>query len=247
MPNRLKLNCDLGEQSVEQAIAIAATVMPHIDQANITCGLHAGDAQSMRAVLAIAKTHATEVGAHPSYPDRENFGRKSLVIPPDELTATLHYQIAALEGMAASMGIPLSYVKPHGALYNDLLVNSETLITVMTALRDYHRPLPLMLQATTAADEHQRLAKQHGLTLIFEAFADRAYRPDGRLVSRATAGAVLDANTMLKQVQQLAKNQTVTTEDGSNVPIRANSLCVHGDHPDSVATIAAIRTAIHRG
>ena len=132
----LLLNCDLGEASDGDHLEVEAQVMPCIDQANIACGMHAGDPLVIKNTLALAKQHNVSLGAHPSYPDRENFGRSSMQLPTSELIACLQYQIAALAGMAQDIGLSIDYVKPHGALYNDMMVNGHLRSAVMTAIAE---------------------------------------------------------------------------------------------------------------
>lgn len=246
MPTRLQLNCDLAEHDVSMSTEIAAAVMPYIDQANIACGVHAGSATAMQVVLQLAKQHHVSVGAHPSYPDRTNFGRQSMPMPANELIAQLHYQIAALDGMAASHDITLDYVKPHGALYNDMMLDSTIRHNVFTAIASYHRPLPLMIQATPAAATHRTEAADLNISLLFEAFADRQYDHNGLLINRNLVDAVLTKEKIIRQAEQIARQQQVTAVNGQPLAIQTDSLCVHGDHPDSIACIQAIRSAIQQ-
>jgi UPF0271 protein len=238
------LNCDLGESYGSWTMGMDAAVMPHIDQANIACGFHAGDPLAMRATLALAASHGVSIGAHPAYPDLVGFGRRSMNLSTDELIATLHYQVAALEGMARSLGLELSYVKPHGALYNDMMANPQVRATILQALTSYHRPLTLMLQATTAAQQHRAEADALGIDVLFEAFADRCYDDDGSLLSRSKPGAVHTRERMLLQVEQLKKEGTVTTVSGKRLELQVDTLCVHGDNPESVQAIQAIRALV---
>jgi UPF0271 protein len=147
------LNCDLGESYGSWTMGLDAEVMPHIDQANIACGFHGGDPLTIRKTLALAAEHGVNIGAHPAYPDLVGFGRRPMNLSADEIIANLHYQVAALEGMASSQGLVLDYIKPHGALYNDMMAKSEVRAAIMQAVASYHRPLALMLQATPQADE----------------------------------------------------------------------------------------------
>lgn len=238
------LNCDLGESYGEHRVGDDAAVMPHIDQASIACGFHGGDPITLKRALALAAQFGVSVGAHPSYPDREGFGRRSMALAPDILIASLHYQIAALEGMAASAGTALSYVKPHGALYNDMMASADIRATVMSALSSYHRTYPLMLQATPDWETHLAEASDSGLELQFEAFADRRYTAQGALQPRSEPGAVLDAQAMFEQVRSLCANGTVLTAAGDQLALHAQTLCVHGDNPEAVAHIRTIRQIV---
>lgn len=241
MHKRLQLNCDLGESFGAWQMGLDAEVMPLIDQANIACGFHAGDPTVLVRTLHLAKQYQVEIGAHPSYDDKQGFGRRSIRMQPDELTHLLWYQIAAVEGVAKSLGMELGYVKPHGALYNDMMASPALLETVMQALASYHNPLKLMLLATASSAEHQRMAERYGLELLFEAFADRLYKSDGSLTPRSQAGSVLNHKAALEQVQQLLQSGTVISDTGQSVAITADSLCVHGDNPHAVALVKSIR------
>ena len=237
------LNCDLGEiddprQTVEKA------VMPHIDLANVCCGGHAGTTGGIAGTLALAAHHGVVVGAHPGYADRENFGRMSIPHSGDELAALLHRQVAALQDMAATQGLALDYVKPHGALYNDMMADPDVLTAILKALAAREGPRKLMLLATGDSERHRQLAARFGVALLFETFADRRYDERGFLTPRRQPGAVLDHRQMLEQVQQLCEDGTVTTSAGTVLAIDAETLCVHGDTPDAPDTIAQIRALI---
>ena len=237
----LLLNCDLGEANSADQLSVERQVMPCIDQANIACGMHAGDPLVIKDTLALAKQHNVMVGAHPSYPDRENFGRRSMQMPATELIACVQYQIATLQGMAQNIGLSLGYVKPHGALYNDMMSNGHLRSAVMTAVAESQATSNLMLLATAEAEIHRQEAQVFGLKLYFEVFADRAYQDNGALVPRGTEGAILSSEQMLAQVQQLAQDGSVTTISGQRLSLLADSLCVHGDNPQAVAEIDEIR------
>jgi UPF0271 protein len=237
----IKLNCDLGESFGAWQMGLDAQVMPLIDQANVACGFHAGDPTVLVNTLKQAKQHQVQIGAHPSYDDKQGFGRRSVKMNADELKHLLWYQIAAVDGVAKSLGLELSYVKPHGALYNDMMASPALLDTVMQAVASYHKPLKLMLLATASATEHKLLAKGYQLELLFEAFADRRYKNDGSLTPRSQAGSVLDHQAALAQVQQLLQSGTVQSDTGRSVAISADTLCVHGDNPAAVALVQSIR------
>ena len=238
----MKLNCDLGESFGAWKMGLDDEVMPHIDMANIACGFHAGDSDVIADTLYLAKQHNVQIGAHPSYPDQQGFGRRSMALSAQELTNCLHYQIAALDGMAKVQGLTLSYVKPHGALYNDMMKNDHILQTVITAVAHYPSPLKLMLLATKDSAKHSLAANSLGVELILEAFADRQYTDEGHLVSRHLEGSVHDKPALLAQVKQLLSDGTVTTRSGSILNLNANSLCVHGDNAAGIALIKEIKS-----
>ena len=237
----LQLNCDLGESYGSWQMGLDAQVMPFIDQANVACGFHAGDPVVIARTLALAKQHNVIVGAHPAYPDIVGFGRRSMSCSDDEIIALLHYQISAIDGMAATADVEVRYVKPHGALYNDMMSKPQIRAAVMTAVASYHRDITLMLQATPESEDHRKEAEAQGITLWFEAFADRCYDDDGRLLSRTKPGAVHTREKMLAQVKQLCEQGTVTTVSGETLTLQADTLCVHGDNEESVQSIQSIR------
>ena len=244
------LNCDLGESYGSWTMGHDASVMPHIDQASIACGFHAGDPLTMRRTLALAGEHGVAIGAHPAYPDLVGFGRRSMALGSEELIATLHYQIAALDGMARSQGLTLSYVKPHGALYHDMMGSTAVRAAVLQAVASYasrEQPLALMLQATAHAAEHRAQAQAVAVPLLFEAFADRCYADDGSLLPRSRPGAVHARERMLAQVAQLQRDGAVTTHGGNVLPLHFDTVCVHGDNPEGVAGVAAIRALLQGG
>jgi UPF0271 protein len=240
----LKLNCDLGESYGAWTMGLDGDVMPFIDQANIATGFHAGDPLVIRHTLCLAREHGVTVGAHPAYPDLVGFGRRSMACTRDEIIAKIHYQVAALDGMAAVAGLELRYVKPHGALYNDMMAREEVRKAILEALAEYHRPLALMLQATPEVSVHRAEADIAGVEVWFEAFADRCYADDGKLLSRRMEGAVHSREKMLAQVEQLCGRGSVTTISGVELPLAAETLCVHGDNADGVAAIREIRELV---
>ena len=238
------LNCDLGESYGAWQMGLDAEVMPFIDQASIATGFHAGDPLVIQRTLRLAQTHNVCIGAHPSYPDRVGFGRRSMQLSREQVIADMHYQVAALDGMSQCVGLQLRYVKPHGALYRDMMNNTDLRLTLLTALARYPRPLTLLLQATAAAGQHREEAARAGVSVWFEAFADRCYADDGTLLSRSLDAAVHPREQTLAQVEQLCRQGTVTTVGGRQLPIAADTLCVHGDNPSGVQAIRAIRALL---
>ena len=240
----LLLNCDLGENSSLDDSNVDAIVMPFIDQANIACGYHAGNPKVMRQTINYALQHNVTIGAHPSYPDRENFGRISMDIPSKELINLVKTQIETLVSIGKKVGANVSYIKPHGALYNDMMANGHIRSAVMQATCEYPQELKFMLQATPQSDMHREEALAFGLDLIFEVFADRCYTDDGGLLSRKLSGAVHNREKMLSQVVQLKNERSVTTVSGQVLSLEADSICVHGDNAEGVAAIKQIRELI---
>ncbi|CAM3805479.1 UPF0271 protein [Pseudomonas reidholzensis] len=239
------LNCDIGESFGAWSMGLDAEVMPLIDCANIACGFHAGDPGTMRRTVALAVSHQVRIGAHPAYPDLVGFGRRSMACSVQEIEDLVLYQIGALDAMCRAEGSRVQYVKPHGALYNDMMADPVRLGAVMRAVHAYDPQLPLMLMATADTRASQALADELGLRLWFEAFADRAYEPDGQLVSRRLPGAVHhDPAQVVAQALGLARGEPLVTRDGSALRLHVDTLCVHGDNPASVAAVRQIRQAL---
>jgi UPF0271 protein len=252
----MKLNCDLGESFGSWTMGLDEQVMPHIDQANIACGFHAGDPLIMQKTLLLAKQHQVTVGAHPSYPDLVGFGRRSLNCTSEEIIAFMLYQIAALDGMAKIFELELAYIKPHGALYNDMMSNNDIRTAILQAVSQYqfaqkksdeNYSLKLMLQATPDFALHQQEAAVLNVDLLAEAFADRCYDDNGRLLSRQVAGAVHSKNKMIAQVKQLCEQGTITTISGKVLSLKVDSICVHGDNLAGVEAIEYINALIKQG
>ena len=240
----MKLNCDLGESFGNWSIGNDEMVMPHIDQANIACGFHAGDPMVMAKTIQLAKEHNVSIGAHPSYPDLSGFGRRSMQCSEDEIVDMIRYQIAAIDGVAKSLGCELDYVKPHGALYNDMMKSDAVRKAIMLAVSSYYKPLKLMLQATPLYDVQVKEAEDHGISLLFEAFADRCYTDEGLLVKRGEVGAVHTQPLMIEQAKLLAMSQQVLTQSGKKIKVVADSLCVHGDNPESIKAVQDIKNIL---
>ncbi|MCT7654459.1 LamB/YcsF family protein [Oceanimonas sp. NS1] len=242
---RLLLNADMGESLGPWKMGMDEAVMPFVDLANVACGFHAADPDTMRRTVRLALKHKVNVGAHPAYPDLVGFGRRSLACSPTEVENMVLYQLGALNAICRAEGTQVHYVKPHGALYNDMMRDHDRLAAVMRAVAAFDAGLPLMLMATADPRPARELADQHGVTLWFEAFADRAYDADGFLVPRSQAGAVHhDAKVIVEQARRIAQGETLVASDGSALRLVADTLCVHGDNPESIAAIQAIRQAL---
>ncbi|MDC0661825.1 5-oxoprolinase subunit PxpA [Marinobacter sp. SS21] len=240
----MKLNCDLGESYGAWTMGQDDQVMPLIDMANIACGFHAGDPVTMRNAVSLAAKNGVQIGAHPSYQDLVGFGRRSIAHSPDEVTALMLYQLGALEGICRAEGVELSYVKPHGALNNDMMKDPALLETVMQAVICYRSDLALMIPATSKYREHRALAERVGLPLILEAFADRAYDDAGQLVPRSQPGAVHHApEVIVQQALSFANQGGLRSISGQWLELPAESLCVHGDNAAALEAVRAIRQA----
>ncbi|HEX8541106.1 MAG TPA: 5-oxoprolinase subunit PxpA [Pseudomonas sp.] len=242
---RLLLNCDIGESYGAWTMGMDAEVMPYIDCANVACGFHAGDPSVMRKTVSLALAHDVTIGAHPAYPDLVGFGRRSMACSPQEVQDLLHYQIGALDGICRAQGARVRYVKPHGALYNDMMANPIQLRAVIEAIARYDTQLPLMLLAMRDNSAAQAIADEFGVQLWFEAFADRGYDAEGRLMSRKLPNAVHhDAEIIIRQALTLARGEPLIASDGKPLRLAPHTLCVHGDNASSIAAVQRIRHAL---
>ncbi|MGY2284935.1 5-oxoprolinase subunit PxpA [Pseudomonas gingeri] len=239
------LNCDIGESFGAWTTGCDADIMPFIDCANIACGFHASDPSTMRKTVTLALAHEVRIGAHPAYPDLVGFGRRSMNCSPQEVEDLMLYQIGALDGICRAQGGRVQYVKPHGALYNDMMRDARQLRAVFKAVAAYEGELRLMLMAQRDNGTALALSAEYGVPLWFEAFADRAYDPSGHLVSRSVRGAVHhDPDTVINQAVTLARGEDLIASDGSALSLRVDTICVHGDNESSIAAVQRIRMAL---
>lgn len=242
----LLLNADMGESFGPWTMGLDHDVMPQVDLANIACGFHASDPDVMRRTVRMAVAHSVGIGAHPAYPDLVGFGRRSMSCSPAEIENLMLYQVGALAAICRAEGSTIRYVKPHGALYHDMTREPEIFRAVARAIRAFDPHLPLLTLASRDTREIRELAREQGITLWFEAFADRAYDGDGRLVSRSRPGAVHhDPDIIIDQARRIASGQPLTASDGTDLILNADTLCVHGDNEESVAAVRAIRQMLN--
>lgn len=233
----IDLNADLGEGAPWDD-----ELLELVSSCNIACGGHAGDAASMAATVRSALANGVAVGAHPGYPDREGFGRVSGFLDGDALYESLTEQVTALADMAADLGARLAHIKPHGALYNDAVGNRALADIIARVTAEAPGAPAFMGMANT---ELQAAAERHGLRFIAEGFVDRAYEPDGTLVSRKEPGAVhAELAVVTTQAVRLAEQGEVTARNGDLVRVRAESLCIHGDTPGAAAVARAVRDVL---
>jgi UPF0271 protein len=235
----IDLNADLGEGFGIWRLGDDDAMLGIVTSANVACGFHAGDPAGLLAVCRLAAERGVRIGAQVSYRDLAGFGRRFIDVAPEDLLADVVYQIGALHGLAGAAGSAVSYVKPHGALYNTIVTNREQAAAVAEAVQTADAGLPVLgLAGSALFDEAQR----RGLRTVPEAFADRAYRPDGQLVSRREPGAVLDDPVAIaERVMAMVTTGQVTAFDGSTVAVAVESVCVHGDSPGAVQIASAVR------
>lgn len=219
----IDLNADLGEGGDHDS-----ALLQLITSANIACGGHAGDQTSMEITVRKARQYKVNIGAHPSYPDRVNFGRVQMKISPEHLTESLYQQISALKAVCEAQGAKLFHVKPHGAFYNQAAYSKHLGLVLIKVIQQIDQNLKLMILADSPL---VTLAKEHGLAVIEEAFADRAYLSDGSLAPRNMSGAVLESdNDAIQQVEKIITKQSINTLDAGSIVISADTICLHGDN-----------------
>lgn len=245
MDQMIDLNADLGEGFGRWRLTDDEALLASVSSANIACGFHAGDPATMRRVCALAAERGVRIGAQVSYRDLAGFGRRSMDVPAAELAAEVAYQIGALEIFARAAGSAVAYVKPHGALYNRTVRDDEQAAAVVEGVRlsgagmGAGGPLPVL---GLPGSRLLAAAAEAGLPTVEEAFADRAYRPDGTLVPRSEEGAVVtDPEQVIKRSVRLARDGEIVATDGMTLTARARSLCVHGDTPDAARLARRVR------
>ena len=238
----IDMNSDVGESFGNWSFGDDSTIIASVSSINVACGFHAGDPSTIRATCEAAAAADVAVGAHPGYRDLAGFGRRFIDMDPEELTNDVIYQIGALAGMAKAAGTIVRYVKPHGALYNTIVHHEAQAQAVVAAVIAVDPMLPLLVLPNSAV---QRAAEAAGLRTVAEAFADRAYNPDGTLVSRREKGSVLhDVDAVIEHVLRMVTEHQVRAIDGTLIDVHADSICVHGDTAGAAATARAIRKAL---
>lgn len=232
------INCDMGESYGNYSIGNDQAIFPHITSCNIACGMHAGDPYQIEKTIDLAIIHGVQMGAHPGYPDLQGFGRRVMLMPAHELSSFIKYQVAALKGLVEYKGHQLSYVKPHGALYNEIAKNEKVANTVVKAIKSIDPQLKIM---GLAGSHVKTICDELNMHFIAEAFADRQYEANGQLRSRALEGAVLhDADRAAKQVLSIAIDKKTIGLQGEEVNIEAQSFCIHGDNPAAISILKKI-------
>lgn len=235
----IDLNCDMGE-----GIGNEELLMPFISSANIACGYHAGDAEEIKRVVDLCIKYNTAIGAHPSFPDKENFGRKEMYLSNEEIYQLVKKQIAILNTITVATGATLHHVKPHGALYNMAAKDAALATVIVTAVKDVNAGLIFYgLSGSVMIDEANKI----GLQTASEVFADRTYQPDGSLTPRSNANALItDAVTAIQQVTQMIESKKITTTNGETISIKADTVCIHGDGKHAVEFAKKIHRSLHQ-
>jgi 5-oxoprolinase (ATP-hydrolysing) subunit A len=243
---RIDLNCDMGESFGAYTIGMDDAVMAHITSANIACGFHAGDPLVMDRTVKLATQQKVGIGAHPGYPDLLGFGRRPMACSKEEITQYVIYQVGALNGFCLAHGATLQHVKPHGALYLDAVENDAVARGVAAGILAVDPDLLFVALAGRKGEPMRRMGAELGLKVVYEAFPDRAYTPEGTLVSRKQPGAVIsDPETVARRALDMA-NGFVIAVDGTRIDLEVHSLCVHGDNPAAVALVKTIRNTLEK-
>lgn len=238
----IDINSDLGESFGAWSMGDDDAMLDIVTSANVACGFHAGDPAGILRTLKAAAAKNVTIGAHVAYPDKVGFGRRNMNLASDELTADVIYQIGALQSLAKAAGTSVRYVKPHGALYNTIAHDRRQALAVIAAIRAID---PTLILVALAGSELIELARNEGLQCVAEAFADRAYTPQGTLVSRREPGAVLhDPQLVAQRMLRLVEDGTIEAIDGSRTRIQADSICVHGDSPAAVEMARELRRVL---
>lgn len=240
MTKQVDINCDMGESFGMYKLGHDEEVIKYISSANIACGFHAGDPVWMNKTVKLAEDNGVKIGAHPSYPDLNGFGRRNMDITSNELKSDILYQIGALQ--AFTQNKKLQHVKPHGALYNQAVVNEKIAKTICEAILEFDSNLILL---ALSGSKWIKNAKDMGLKAYNEIFADRALNDDGSLVSRSIQGSVLhDVNEVADRSNQMVTEGIATTMNGNKIEIEADSLCIHGDTPGAVQMALTVNNSL---
>jgi UPF0271 protein len=241
----IDLNCDMGEGFGAYEMGNDERVMSYITSANIACGFHASDPSTMWKTVRLAVQNGVAIGAHPSYPDLVGFGRRAMDATANEITADVTYQIGALWAFCAREGVRLHHVKAHGALYNKAADTPSVAMAIARAIKMVDAELTMVCLSNSAM---VAAAQEVGVPYVEEVFADRAYTAEGKLVPRNRDGAVLhDLEMIAQRVLDMVRNRTVVAIDGTMIPLKVETICVHGDTPGSFEMIKAIRQKLEAG
>jgi UPF0271 protein len=242
---QIDMNSDVGESFGVYKLGLDEEVIPHITSANIACGFHGGDPGVIRKTVSLAKQYGVEVGAHPGFPDLMGFGRRNIDATLEEIQDYIVYQMGALQAFCLSQGLKLQHVKPHGSLYNMAVANQRIWEGIAEAVTKVDREVILVVLAPSKREPLLEIGRRYGIRIAFEAFPDRAYNKDGSLVSRREKGAVIeDHEIVAERALKMALHGRVVAIDGTEIELRADTLCVHGDNPAAVHMVKSIREGL---
>ena len=242
---KMLLNADLGESFGTWKKGNDEKVMPLIDMANIACGMHASDPLNMNKTVILAKTHNVKIGAHPSYADLLGFGRKSIPCTATEIYSLILFQIAALDGFCKSHQVSMDYVKPHGALYNDMMEKEWIFETIVQAINDYNSDLKIMVLSGRNVDMIHSITQKYDIRIYNEAFLDRGYHDDGSLLKRDMQQALLNQEAIIERVKNLLEGQPLKSVNNQILSNHIDCFCIHTDQEDSLQVLQIIRHMIY--
>ena len=241
----IDLNADAGESFGRWRVADEASLFPHLTSVNLACGFHAGDPLTMQASIKLAEKHSLAIGAHPGFNDKVGFGRRDMAAAPAEIKADALYQLGALQAFLNQVSSKMHHVKAHGALYLKMMVDEASARAFAEAVADFNAGLPLVILAGEGGELMRSVAQELSLQTVAEAFPDRAYLGNAQLAPRRLEGAVIkDSAQIAERAVALATGSALSALDGGEVSIQAETLCLHGDHPNSAQTAVAVRRAL---
>ncbi|TLP40576.1 5-oxoprolinase subunit PxpA [Arcobacter arenosus] len=242
----VRLNCDMGESFGVWKMGKDEEIIPYIHLANLACGFHASDAVTMNRSVELAKKYNVTIGAHASYNDLLGFGRRSIPCSLEEIKSIVLYQLGALNAFCKSHGTYVSYVKPHGALYNDMMKDENIFKAVLSAISSYDKNIKLMILSKQDNEAYAYTAKMYGIELIYEIFADRNYNDDGTLVSRVNPNSIIeDELDVLQRMKNLIDNGYINSINGNKLFLKVDTICVHGDGNNALNFIRALQKVIN--
>lgn len=243
---QIRLNCDMGESFGVWKMGNDEEIMPLIDMANLACGYHASDALTMNRTVALAKKHNVTIGAHPSYQDLVGFGRRSILCSLEEIKSIILYQLGALSAFCKAHGTAVSYVKPHGALYHDMMRDENIFKAILNAISYYDKNIKLMILSGPKNEAYDYTAKLYNINLIYEVFADRNYNDDGSLVARSYENAVIqDELQVADRIKLIKERGYLYSTNSKKLFLKADSICVHGDNDKALEFIKLLRKALY--
>ena len=243
----IQLNCDMGESFGIYKMGFDEQIMPFIDMANLACGFHSSDALTMHESVSMAKENGVTIGAHPAYQDLVGFGRRSMSCTSDEIKSIILYQIGALNIFCTVHNTGISYVKPHGALYNDMMKNEKIFRAILEAISSFDVSIKLMILSTPNNHTFENIASEYNIKLIYEVFADRNYNDDGSLVARSNENAVIhDVKLVKNRISTLQKEGYLTSINDKKLYIQADTICVHGDNEQALEFIKLLKNLLKK-
>lgn len=243
---KIRLNCDMGESFGIWKMGLDEQIMPYIDMANIACGFHAGDAVTINKTVILAKENNISIGAHPGYQDLIGFGRRTILCSLEEIKSIVLYQLGALSAFCKAHGTGISYVKPHGALYNDMMRDENIFKAILNAISSFDKNIKLMILSGAKNEAYEHTAKNYSISLIYEVFADRGYNDDGSLVSRMHENAAIsDELEIVSRIINLKEKGYINSINTEKLFLKTDTICVKGDDKRSLEFIKLIRKALY--